>query len=657
MRIPSFLSIILIVLLFNTNAIANEKIVAVFDLIKQKEWQKSFQSAHELNDPVLEKIVLSQQFLDYKYKDNSFEKITNFLKQNPYWPQKKQIQINAENLLNENTPINSILSWFNSNPPLTDKGRKYYALACAKLKKLPDNFAKIVKSAWQKGNFSKEEQKIYYDRFKQYLTKNDHIKKIDYYLSKEKITAARELYYLVDKEQRKSFDAQIALINKDKNAIAKFKSIHKQHYTAGLIFRYLEARKKDDLSSANIARLITIAGDDPEYADKIWHVVHYIAREYIEKKNFNDAYKITSTNLSQVPSSKSNAEFLSGWLALQFLKKPQLALQYFENFNQIVKTPISKSRGIYWLARTHEILKNKEKANKLYRLAATKYPYTFYGQIAANEIGVEKIILAGNPSGAGIDINKKISDFNNNQLAKACELVIKYGSKVLSEIYIENFVDNTKNSQDIINLAAKINNTTHLHSKTWLAKFALQKHVVLRDAAYPTPYKVSKLPIEMPLIYSIIRQETVFDQSAVSTANAKGLMQLLDSTACLVAKKIGVECTPTKLTKDPAYNILLGSNYLHQMIERFDGSYILAILSYNCGPHKVDKWLKTYGDPRNMKHHRQVLDWLELVPYYETRNYIQRVLENLQIYRSILHPEIKLHIIQDLKLGNNFGVK
>ena len=145
----------------------------------------------------------------------------------------------------------------------------------------------------------------------------------------------------------------------------------------------------------------------------------------------------------------------------------------------------------------------------------------------------------------------------------------------------------------------------------------------------------------------------MFDKCAVSSANAKGLMQLLEPTAYLVAKKINVECTTRKLTTDVSYNMLLGSNYLHQMIERFDGSYILAILSYNGGPHNVDKWIKNNGDPRNMKSHRQVLDWLELVPYYETRNYVQRVLENLQIYRSILHPEIKLHIIQDLKLGNN----
>ncbi|GAB4166259.1 MAG: lytic transglycosylase domain-containing protein [Rickettsiaceae bacterium] len=660
MRILSLLSIVLTIFLIGVhggNCFAKEPIeLKVFSLIKQKDWPKANAAANKTNNQALKKVVLSQQFLDVKYKGNSFEKITEFLLKNPSWPQKAALQISAENLLNGQTSNAAIIKWFSINKPLTGAGHKYYALVAAKELKDSPKLPAIIKSGWHKGSFSVNEQKEYHARFKNYLNKKDHIKKIDYNLRETSVTAARNSYYLVEPEYRKSFDAQIALIQGKKDAIKSFKAVPKKYHTPGLIYRYLEARKKDLPASSEVVQLVNAAKPDSEYADQIWKVQNYIAREYIEKKKYNDAYKVVSCHFAESAANKSDAEFLAGWLALRFLSKPQQAIEHFRKFNTVVQSPISKSRGIYWLARTHEALKDKDKADKLYYLAATKYPYTFYGQVATAELGIKKIVLPDN-----IDLKKHItlasSKVSNNHVFQATSLVSRFGSNALAQTYIKSAVDKTKNTSSILDLAAIMSHSANVHHMAWLTKHALQKHVLIKNYAYPIPYRLNNLPLEKPLIYSIIRQESVFDQRAISSAEAKGLMQLLNSTACAVARTIGDKCTTSKLTTDTSYNVKLGSNYLNQLVELFDGSYILAIAAYNGGPHKVKKWLEIYGDPRKMNNHRLVLDWIELIPFYETRNYVQRVLENLQIYRSILDPGSLFRLTQDLTLKKRIGAK
>ncbi len=648
MRILSYLSIILMIFLtsFNCHAKGNNT-SKLFGLIKQKKWQSSYNLASKIGDPVLKKIVLSQQYLDIRHKSNSFEKITKFLKENPKWPQNYILKLRAESLLNSGTNKKNIVEWFDKNKPVTGKGHKYYALAAADVVKDQKKLSSIIKSGWHFGNFTNSEQKSYYKRFRKYLTTTDHVKKIDNHLWEKEITAAKNSLNYVDAGYQKSFNAQIALIQKHKNVRRLFKRVPKKYYTSGLIYRYLWSRKSDLPSGSEVASLSRIASVDKDRADSFWKVQAYLAREFIEKKKYRDAYKASSSHFATSTSCKSEAEYLSGWLALNFLRKPDLALGHFRNFNRTVKTPISKSRGIYWLARAHEYKRDKQKSEKLYYLAATKYPYTFYGQMAAVELSQRKMVM---PDAINMtEYNQNINSYiKNNEIVRAAQIVSKYGSNALSQIYIKAAVKQAKNTTDVYGVVGAIAKSNNVHHTTWAAKSAMQKHVLMKNHAFPTPYKLSKLPVETPLTYSIIRQESVFDQHAISSAQARGLMQLIKPTACDTAKLVGVRCRISKLTTDPNYNIKLGSNYINQMIDDYDGSYILAIASYNGGPHNVDKWLKIFGDPRKLKDHREVLNWLEHIPFYETRNYVQRVLENLQIYRSIIEKDDKFKLSDDL---------
>ena len=647
MRILSYLSIILMIFLTSFNCYAKgDNTSKLFSLIKQKKWKISYNLASKIGDPVLNKIVLSQQYLDGRHKSNSFEKITKFLKENPKWPQNYILKLRAESLLNSGTNKNNIIEWFDKNKPITGKGHKYYAFSAALIKD-QKKLSSIIKSGWHFVNFTNSEQKSYYKRFKKYLTATDHVQKIDNHLWKKEITAAKNSLNYVDAGYQKSFNAQIALIQKRKNARKLFKRVPKKYYTSGLVYRYLCSRKTDLPSGSEVASLSRIASVDKDRADSFWKVQVYLAREFIEKKKYRDAYKASSSHFATSASCKSEAEYLSGWLALNFLRKPNLALVHFRNFNRTVKTPVSKSRGIYWLARAHEYKRDKQKSQKLYYLAATKYPYTFYGQMAAVELSQRKMVMADAIN--MIEWNQNINLYiKNNEIVRAAQIVSKYGSNALSQIYIKAAVKQAKNTTDVYAVVGAIAKSNNVHHTTWAAKSAMQKHVLMKNHAFPTPYKLSKLPVEKPLIYSIIRQESVFDQHAISSAKARGLMQLIKTTACDTAKLVGVRCRISKLTTDPSYNIKLGSNYINQMIDDYNGSYILAIASYNGGSHNIDKWLKIFGDPRKLKDHREVLNWLEHIPFYETRNYVQRVLENLQIYRSIIGKDDKFKLSDDL---------
>jgi len=443
------------------------------------------------------------------------------------------------------------------------------------------------------------------------------------------------------------------LLQKQQDARNLFKRVPKKYYTSGLIYRYLWSRKNDLPSGSEIAGLSRIASADKIRGDSFWKVQAYLAREYIERKKYRDAYQSTSGHFASSAANKSDAEYLSGWLALNYLKKPDIALKHFREFNRVVKTPISKSRGIYWLARAHEDKRDEEKAQKLYYLGATKYPYTFYGQMAAIEINQKKMIL---PKAIDLAKHNKNTDLyvKNNEITRAAQIISKHSSNGLSQVYIKAAIKQASNTNDILSVASAINQSKNVHHSTWVAKFATHKHVLIKNHAYPTPFKISHVPIEEALAYSIIRQESVFYQQAISHANARGLMQLIKSTACETASSLDMKCRISKLTSDPNYNIKLGSHYLKQLIDKYDGSYILASAAYNGG--HVDKWLKIFGDPRKFKNHRDVLNWMEGIPFHETRAYVQRVLENLQIYRAIIDKDSKFRLSDDL-LNNRYLAK
>ncbi|WP_458693522.1 lytic transglycosylase domain-containing protein [Candidatus Trichorickettsia mobilis] len=645
MRFKLGLSIILIILqLSRTQALAGDDIAMIFTYLNDGKWLDAEKLAQQADDKALFKVILSQKFLDSKYKANNFEEVIKFIKQNPHWPQIEKLTEKAESYLSDDTDQKTIFDWFLHNKPKTGNGYKFYAKASVKLLNDQAKLLPILRDGWVYGDFTRNEEIEYLTNFGKLLREEDHVRRIDEQLWRSDVTEAKRIMSMVNEGYRHSFAAQIALINNSHSAEQLFKKIPAKYYTSGLLYRYLESKKKQPADSYIIS-LFKHIPKDFHHSVQWSKLQRYYAREFLEQKDFANAYKIVKQHFAIVDEDIRETEWLAGWIALRFIHKPELALIHFNKFNKVAKTPISRSRGAYWLARTHETNGDQEKATQFYRNSA-KYPYTFYGQLATIELKEHRIVL---PSAPKIESHHQRS-IENNDVIRAARLLVKYGKPELAHIYVKAAVSQVSHPAEALLLANIIKVDSNPYYMVQFAKTAVHNHIFIKNYAFPTPYKLNNTPIEAALSYAIIRQESVFDQYAVSTAKAMGLMQLVKATACQTAKSIGVQCNVAKLTQDPNYNIKLGTNYLNDLLVQHKGSYILAIASYNAGSHRTKRWIDLFGDPRAMKNVKQIVDWLELIPYNETRNYVQRVLENVQVYRTILNKNNKLHLKRDLVL-------
>ena len=382
--------------------------------------------------------------------------------------------------------------------------------------------------------------------------------------------------------------------------------------------------------------------------DKWWVERGIIGRSLIYKKKYELAYKIASNHsldyLNYGPEF-ADAEWMSGWIALSFLNDPILAKEHFKNFYENVGYPISLSRGAYWLARAYEEMNNNDLSNKWYK-EASKYPTTYYGQLAHLKIYPDE-------------------KFSLNELSKVDEKYQKdfYKKDLVKIVHLLDELDKDKHAKNILKhlanenidagseiLAAKLaTDISRYDFAIQISKAASYEKRFHNDFNYPiisTPRIINgrKIP-ESALILAVIRQESEFDPGANSHAGAKGMMQLMTYTAKLVAKQAKLPYSKSLLTKDPEYNINLGSYYLAGLILEYDGSYPFAIGAYNAGPKRIRYWKKINKNPQ--KKEIDYVNWIELIKFKETRNYVQRVLENYNVYRYILEK-------RPIKMNNFF---
>lgn len=269
---------------------------------------------------------------------------------------------------------------------------------------------------------------------------------------------------------------------------------------------------------------------------------------------------------------------------------------------------------------------------------ASSYGTSFYGQLAAQKQDKSLVTLRTSPEVTTADKRA----FQANRLAKIAYLLHKVDNHFLAKKFLQQAIDNAKTPGEQY-LIAQLGVTLKRPDYTiTAAKKSTARLAIFPDMLYPVLDNIKDVrgnritEPEKALIFSIIRQESIFNPDAKSHAGARGLMQLMPSTARQVAKKHKLKYRQKWLTSDPTYNLTLGSHYLNTLLKEFDGSYILAIASYNAGPNNVKKWIKRFGDPRTFKKAEKVIDWMELIPFPETQNYVQRVIENLQLYRHIL---------------------
>jgi soluble lytic murein transglycosylase len=567
----------------------------------------------------------------------TFTEYKQFIEKFDNFPKLDRIKYLAEHKMSlRNQSPNEIISWFNNNQPKSGFGEIILGESLLKLGNNEKGIA-LIKKGFIRADLTKNDLKFFRKKFKKYLSEEDYIKRADFLAWENKYWDLKRMLRYLPKNYQYLYTARHLLMSKSygvDTAIKKVPSNLKSD--PGLNYDRLKWRRKRGRVDSSLEILLNIK-NNKEYMirpDKWWMERSIIARSLIYKKRYETAYKITSNHgLSEGPEL-AEAEWMSGWIALSFLNDPLLAKNHFTKFYDNVGYPISLSRGAYWLGKSYEKLKNYEESKRWY-LKGSEFLTTYYGQLSHIKVKPEeKFELNGL-----MEIDKDyIQEFYKKKLVATVYLLYelkksKYTKHILR--YLAN--ENVNKGSEILaaKLATDISRYDFAIQVSKIASYQKRFHNKYNYPIISTPSKIGKRKIpESSLILSIIRQESEFDTSANSRVGAQGLMQLMPYTAKTVSRQAKMSYSKSKLTKNPEYNINLGSFYIAGLILEYDGSYPFAVAAYNAGPKRVRYWKKINKNPQ--KNEISYIDWIELIKFKETRNYVQRVLENYNVYRYIL---------------------
>ena len=607
--------------------------------MEKSQWTKALSTSSRAKDKSINNFIQWNYLLTNGNQASFFDYLT-FIDKNNDYPRIDRIRYLSEQKLDtkEISP-KKIINWFGNNEPLSGFGKMILGESNILIGNV-ELGKKQIKEGWKEADLSANQLKFFRSKFKKYLDEKDYINRAEYLAWNNKYWDLKRILPYLPKDYELLYNARQLLMSKSYGVDEAIKNVPDKFVNdAGLNYDRLKWRRKRGRIDGSVEILLNVKNtkDYLVRPDLWWEEREIISRSLIYDKKFELAYKISSNHGLTEGSEFAEAEWMSGWIALSFLKDPLLAKDHFLNFYNNVSYPISTARGAYWLGKTFKTLKDKEQSNKWFE-EATKYLTTYYGQLAFIEL---------NPKGnfelekdMEVDTKYKIN-FYDKELVKIIYLLDeldkdKYTKNILR--HIAN--DNVAAGSEILaaELATNIGRFDYAIQISKIASYEKRFHNKYNYPIISTPKLINgrKIP-ESAFILSIIRQESEFDMSANSHAGAKGLMQLMPYTAKLVSKQAKLPYSKSRLTTDPEYNINLGSHYIAGLILDYDGAYPFAVAAYNAGPNRVKYWKKINKDPQ--KNQINYVDWIELIKFRETRNYVQRVLENYNVYRYILEKK------------------
>jgi soluble lytic murein transglycosylase len=579
------------------------------------------------------------------------------------WPGRVAMRQRAEQAIFDSalSPNERVAFLRQDGGPITGDGRVALAIALRDAGQRTEA-NDIARATWREAALSSAAEDRVLQEFSSALTQDDHAARVNSLLwraagtpsSPASRTAAQRLLSRVSPADRALAQARIAIQSRARRGLqAAIDAVPASRQDdPGLLFDRAQYRRRSDqpVEAMQMAARIDAREAPAAARSDIFRERRIYLPRAMRAGNYNLAYQLVSNHGLTSGESFADAEWLSGWLSLRYLNQPQRAAEHFSHLSENVSSPVSLSRALYWRAEAQQALGNRSETERLFNEAA-RFNFTYYGQLAATR-GDRTAMLS-------LPATEQVSDgarnrFNNRELVRALRLMAEVGAQRDFEsiaFYLDDTLDDPMEMELLSQLAREQSyHRTALRS----AKAGLFRNVVATSSAYPLidlPATVrSQARIEPALVLAIIRQESEFDVGAISSANARGLMQLIPSTAQAQARREGMTFERSALTTDPQYNMTLGSAHLADLVDNFNGSYVLAIASYNAGSHRAREWIADWGDPRSAN--VDVVDWIELIPFSETRNYVQRVTENLQVYRYRLAGEATpITLERDLKRG------
>jgi soluble lytic murein transglycosylase len=575
----------------------------------------------------------------------TFDEVTDFLSRNPDWPGLPYLRRRSAGSVPLGSRWEDVLAFYENHPPQTGSGSAALIVAYIEAGRDADAEAQAV-LAWLSQTLSVADERMLMQRFGDTL-KAHHEDRLDMLLWRGQSSASERMYPRVSDGWKALARARLALRN-DKNGVDTLIEAVPASLSddPGLAFERFQwrARKGRNASAADLLATrpgtIEALGEPERWAN--WRRV--LARWAMRDGQPRLAYKLSSQHGLVEGSRFSDLEWLSGYLALTYLGDASAALGHFQNFRLSVRSPISLGRAGYWEGRAHEALGDPEAAQTAYEFGG-EFQTSFYGLLAAEKAG-----LPMDPAMAGqTDYGDwKAADWADSTVLAAGLLLQAAGERSLAERFMAHLAESL-DEQGVGQLADLALSLEEPHIALMIAKRAARTGIVVPHAYFPVvDLGASDASVPMELALAIARRESEFDPVVVSGAGARGLMQLMPATAKEMAGDLGVPFSRERLTRDPAYNATLGTAYLAELIGDFSGNSALVAAAYNAGPSRPRRWMAERGDIRSAR--VDVIDWIEHIPFRETRNYVMRVTESLPVYRALLSGETgPIRLSEELK--------
>lgn len=607
--------------------------------MEKSQWTTALKNSKNAKDKSIYNFIQWRHLLTTGNQATFYDYMT-FIQNNKDYPRISRIKYLAEQKLStDKISPKKIINWFGINEPLSGYGMLVLGESFIQTGDSEKGIA-LIKRGWITAELSRDSMKSLSKKYRKYLDSKDYINRADYLAWENKYWDLKIMLPYLPKDYQLLYTARQILMSKSygvdqaiKNVPQKFKN------DAGLNHDRLKWRRKRGRIDSSLEILFSIKNDKDYLVrpDKWWVERAIMTRALIYKNKYETAYKVASQHSLDKGSEFAEAEWLSGWIALSFLNDPILAVDHFNNFYQNVSYPISLARGAYWLGRSYEKIGDKRQSEDWYR-EATKYLTTYYGQLAFLKINPSQNFELEEQADVKDDYRKY---FYNKELVKITHLLNELNKDKYTKNILRHLAnDNIASGSEILaaELATNISRYDFAIQVSKLASYEKRFHNTFNYPIISVPQYVNgrKIP-ETAFILSLIRQESEFDMRANSHVGAQGLMQIMPYTAKLVAKQAKLPYSKSRLTSDPEYNINLGSHYIAGLILQYDGAYPFATAAYNAGPKRVKHWKKINKDPQ--KKQIDFVDWVELIPFKETRNYVQRVMENYNVYRYILEKK------------------
>jgi soluble lytic murein transglycosylase len=619
----------------------------VIDLVRKHKPADATQAEAAISDPVARKLA---EWIILRSDDNgaSVERYRAFIAANPSWPSQTFLRRRGEAALwDDHRDDATVWAWFENESPVSAKGR--FALARAMLARGDRaNAERLVREAWRNDAMSEDTENAALDLFGALLTPGDQKARMDLLLYGTEHEAALRAARRLGGDEVALARARIAADRKASNTRALLESVPRElHGDAGYIFSKIQLLRREE-KFAEAAQLMLSAPKSPDRlynVDEWWVERRLLSRKMLDVGENRTAYLIArDAALPARDIYKTEQKFTAGWIALRFLADPATAAQHFARIGVGSGNPTALARAGYWQGRAAEAAGRSQEARAAYA-AAAEHSTSYYGQLARAKLGLPQIGLNGAPAARGRGIERL-------EIVRAVQLLYALGER---EIAIPIFADMGENGDPdaLVGLGELASRNGDARSMLLVGKAALNRGLPFDFYAYPVtgipPFRSIGPEVEQSIIFAIARQESAFNPNDVSSAQAYGLMQVTPDAGRYVCKKYGAGFDLGRLKNDPVYNAALGAAELGGLIEDYRGSYIMTFAAYNAGRGSVKKWIERYGDPRNPK--VDAVDWVEQIPFAETRNYVQRVMENLQVYRARFGGGTRLQIEADLHRG------